>query len=192
MLEIVFVTGNASKFKYARDHLKIHSIALTQKTLEIPEIQSESIKEIAVDKAKKAYQTLKRPIIVSDHGWHILSLNGFPGAFMKYINHWLTSRDLLNLMKAHKNREILFEEVICFVDKDLVKVFTKTQKGQILHKSRGQGLASETIVTFDPNNLSIAEVNSQTGKSAIDQSKLWQEFAKWVNKYNTSNPELQS
>jgi len=44
---IYYVTGNESKFKTAKNYFETLGVKVLQKTLEIPEIQSDSIEEIA-------------------------------------------------------------------------------------------------------------------------------------------------
>jgi XTP/dITP diphosphohydrolase len=185
-MDLVYVTGNSSKFKFAQDFLTPFKLNLIQESVDIPEIQAEDNEVVAVDKAKKAYQILKKPLFVSDHGWYIKALNGFPGPYMKDINHWLTSQDLINLMRDHENREVIFKENICFVDKELVKVFTHTEQAFFLHEIKGDRLPSENLISFEgPNGRSIAQVNQETGHSASDPANLWEDFSNWVKEYSS-------
>jgi XTP/dITP diphosphohydrolase len=182
-MDLVYVTGNSSKFKFAHDFLTPYGFNLIQETVDIHEIQHGDIVEIAKDKATKVYKILKKPLFVSDHGWYVKALNGFPGPYMKYINQWLTSQDLINLMKDHHDREVLFKENICFIDQDQVKVFTFSQKGYLLNEAKGDIETSANVISFEgPNGRSITQVNQETGHSASDPSKMWEEFAKWLKK----------
>ena len=83
MKPIFSITGNAHKFQIAQGTLVGAGIELIQKELETPEIQSTSIEEIASFSAKWASDLLKEPVIVSDAGYHIEALNGFPRAIYK-------------------------------------------------------------------------------------------------------------
>ena len=55
------------------------------KKLDIPEIQTLNQKEVAIDKARKAYEILKQPLIVDDSGFFVNKYNNFPGVLTKFI-----------------------------------------------------------------------------------------------------------
>ena len=63
MNKLTFITGNAGKAKYLSDyfHLQVDHVKLN-----LPEIQSLSLKEVVEDKAKRAYEIVKSPVIVED------------------------------------------------------------------------------------------------------------------------------
>lgn len=77
---------------------------------------------------------------MSDHGWSIPALSGFPGPYMKYMNQWMTSRDFLNLMRPHSNKTITKQEVICYIDAEQSKCFSAETKGTFVDQIRGEGL----------------------------------------------------
>lgn len=181
-MKLLFVTGNSSKHKFAQHKLTPYKIELIQKDLDLKEIQSDSIEEIAQFKAAQAFIILKKPLIVSDHGWSIPALKGFPGPYMKYVNEWFSPEDFLNLMKPHKDKSVILKQVICFTDGEHMKVFVHESEGKFLKEKSGNGLSSTTVISYDKKGKSIAEVNSETNKSAVDDSVLWEELAKWLPK----------
>lgn len=113
---IIFVTGNKYKFKIAKQRLKKSSpkIKIVQRKLDVPEIQSDSVETVAEFSAQWASKILKKPAIVSDAGCYIEALGGFPGPFVKYINRWLSARDLLRLMDGKKNRRVLWKDCLAY------------------------------------------------------------------------------
>ncbi len=180
-MKLIFVTGNSTKHTFARHKLYPFKVELIQKSLDLEEIQSDSIEKIAQHKADQAYKELKEPLIVSDHGWFIPALNGFPGAYMKYVNEWFTPRDFLNLMEPYEDRRVILKQVICFTNGEETKLFVHEAEGKILRVSKGGGLrSSTTVISYSEDGKSIAEVNLETGKSAVDDSILWKELADWL------------
>lgn len=181
-----FVTSNKEKIKSAKkvlDRLGIYFDVVDQ---DLIEIQSKYIQEIALHKAQQAFNQLKSPVVVSDHGWSIPALNGFPGAYMKYINKWFSSNDFLNLMDPYENRTIIKTEVIYYLDSKTIKFFIKNLIGEVLYKQQGNGLAAMNVITLRSNKKSIAEcldegINSYIGKS------VWEEFGEW---YKNLPPSL--
>lgn len=177
-MKIFYATGNKFKFERAYEEAKNFNIDLIQKEIEIKEIQSESIELIAKDKAKKAYNIIKKPLVVSDSGWRIPALNGFPGAYMHYVNNWFTAQDFLNLMKDKKDRSIVLSHVICGVYNEEFKIFKGEFKGVFTNKIEGEGITSDRVVTMIGSKNTIAK-NQNLGKETFSISKVWKETFNW-------------
>lgn len=178
---LYYVTGNESKFKTAKNYFEALGMKVLQKTLEIPEIQSDSIEEIATDKAQKAYSILKHPLFVSDSGWYITALNGFPGPYMNYVNQWLSSKDFLNLMKPYENREIILRQALAYTDEKRSQVFIFDTPSRILKKPKGPPITPlDQIVSVSSNNLSIAEEKERGGFNFEVERPLWEKFSGWL------------
>src|SRR3989344_2336141 len=180
---IYYITGSPHKFEAAESHMKDHSINIRQKVLSIMEIQSESIKEIAIDKAKKAFAIVKKPLFVNDSGWSIPTLNGFPGAFMAYMNKWLTADDFIALMKGKKNRETILEQVIVYIDGKQIKVFEHKTIGKILTKaSKVKGRPVEMVSSFSDGKTSETELRAKGIRAFEEEAELWHKLANWLKK----------
>ena len=61
--------------------MRTYNIEIEFVKFESIEIQSNSLDEIAKQKAKDAYRKIVRPLIVEDTGLFIDSLSGFPGPY---------------------------------------------------------------------------------------------------------------
>ncbi len=178
---IYYVTGSDIKFKTAQDCLKEHGIDIVQKTLDIKEIQSESIEEIAIDKAKRAFETIKEPLFINDSGWFFAGLNGFPGAYMAYINRWLTADDLINLMKGKDNREVILKQVVVYIDEKGHKILEHDSIGKILEKpSINIGRPSEMVSSFSGDDLALTDQRAKGIKNIGPEQELWSELADWL------------
>lgn len=114
--EIIFVTRNKYKFKIAQKSLVGSGFKIIQNQLEVPEIQSKSVKEIAAFSAKWASNRLNKPAAVSDAGFYIETFNGFPGPFIKYIDKWLSIKDMLNLMEGKENRQVVWKDCLAYCE----------------------------------------------------------------------------
>ena len=84
--------------------------------MDTPEIQSESVEEIAAFSAKWASDKLNKPVAVSDGGCYIEALNGFPGPFIKYINKWFSAENMLDLMKGKKDRRVVWRDCLAYCE----------------------------------------------------------------------------
>ncbi len=178
--QLLFATGNELKFTSGKAVCSTLGIALEQCHLDIVEIQNEDPEVILVDKITKAYALVQAPVIVTDDSWNIPGLRGFPGPYMKSMNHWFTARDFLHLTQALSDRRIFLDIHLAYKDAETVKTFHRRVAGTLLREPRGSyGAPSQSIVTMDGDNgLSIAEVfekgRPQTGRASND---IWQELA---------------
>src|SRR5450830_475374 len=98
MKTVYFATSNQEKMLIAQTVCESAGINVVQAPLDIHEIQGEDPKLIVKEKARSAFKQLGKPVIVSDDSWDIPALNGFPGPYMKSVNHWFESQDFLRLM----------------------------------------------------------------------------------------------
>ena len=134
--KIIFVTGNVYKFQVAEKTIQGGNIKLIQKKLETPEIQSESVEEVAAFSAMWAADVFKKPVVVSDGGCYIETLKGFPGPFIKYINAWLSANDLLVVMKGKKNRKVTWKDCLAYCEPgEKPKTFVCYFEGTIAQKA---------------------------------------------------------
>lgn len=180
---LYYITGNQNKIDVARKFLTPLGIEFEPKELDLTEIQSENIEEVAISKAKQAFEILQQPLFTNDHGWSITALNGFPGAYMKYINKWLTADDFIRLMDGKENREAILTEVICFIDEKGTKAFTMQHNGKILDKPQGVGIPGTTMISLSDDGISIAK-KLETNPSAVENYTLWKELADWYKAKN--------
>ena len=105
MREITFVTGNKHKLEIAKSVLDIYDIKVMNKDINVDEIQDTDIEKIAIKSALLASRTLNKPVIKTDVGFEIEALNGYPGAFGKYIFNWLGTEGILKLLEDKENRK---------------------------------------------------------------------------------------
>lgn len=182
---IYYITGNQSKFLTAQHCLQKFDISIQQKSVEVPEIQAESSLDVALDKATKAFALVKKPLLVSDHGWAVEALNGFPGPYMKYINTWLTPQDILALMAAQQNRRITLQQYLVYTDGQTTQTFEHHVPGQLLNAPRGEmGSGWDKIASITSDGKTIAETRDAIGSQAIllSDPEPWQSFARWYSK----------
>ena len=182
MQSVIFSTGNSEKFNIAHMACKAADMQLTQSILDIPEIQGEDPEVIIRDKVQKAFDLLGKPVIVSDDSWNIPGLNGFPGAYMKSIDHWFTSEDFLNLTRPLEDRRIILVQMLAYQDSERQRVFRKEYTGSMLTEARGDyGKPIQKVISMPGDNgLSVSEVYDQ-GAAHTERpvSATWHHFIQW-------------
>lgn len=178
-MKIKYVTGSQVKINFAKKQFENTNIEIEIENvnLNIDEIQSEDKFEITIDKAKKAYKILKSPLFVTDTFWEIPALNGFPGAYMKYINKWLTAEDFLNLMKDKKDRNIVSTDTIVYVDENGIKIFIDKMVGKFaneIYKDKDTNDSIDNTVLFGDKYL--REHQKENYINFPKQNNAWVEF----------------
>jgi len=181
---LLYITSNQNKIDTANKRLNPFGIKVEGLKVDgIIEPQSEDIIEISQMKAKQAFEKVQKPLIVSDGGWYIPALNGFPGPYMAYVNRWLTSQDFLNLMKDKENKEIILRECVTYIDKNQIQSFTSDTKGSFVEKETGELTPLDQIITFRDDKKTVAKCVND-GEVGVPQNELWNEVGEWLSKNN--------
>ena len=186
---VYFCTGNSEKFATASDTCASHGLQIVQAKIETTEIQSENPEDVAVDKARKAYAEIKKPIVITDDAWLFHGLNGFPGVYMHSMNLWFTPEDFLRLTLPLTDRRVTITQHLVFFDGTQPKVFKKDTHGTVLKEIRGSSdHPSHTIVTLDGDDgLSRAEIFEKTAnKTSLHTAQIWHTFAEWYTSSTSS------
>lgn len=180
MKHITYITGNQEKVQNATAFLADYGIIPDVQKISLAEIQAEDGIEVAVQKARDAFDIIQKPLFINDASWLIPALNGFPGPYMRYIVEWFGANDLLALMDGKENRTIILRDTIVYKDENIEKVFTNDVQGVILEApTEGKGPFIVKLVSFENDGRSLAEMKT-VGYS--DREKpLWRDFANWVN-----------
>ena len=84
---IYYVSGNQAKFEEASQYLHQHlpDVNVVQKACDVTEIQSLDHREVAVDKACRAWQQIQAPLLIDDAGIYFHRYNQFPGVLTKFV-----------------------------------------------------------------------------------------------------------
>ncbi len=187
MSKIIFATSNPDKMQIATSVCSTFDIKVEFVRLDIDEIQGEDAEVIVRDKAKRAYEQLNMPVVVSDDSWDIKALGGFPGAYMKSINYWFKAKDFIRLMSGVKDRRVTLHQYLAYTDGSITEVFTNDLNGVVVTKPRGnvERAPCMEVVEFDfDEGLTLAEVfNKQDdqlmAKRYSKHPDAWHELAKW-------------
>ncbi len=133
MKEIFFVTGNKNKLKEVR---KILGFEIKHTELEIREIQSMSLREIVEDKARKAFEKIRKPVIVEDTALYIKAWKNFPGPLIRWVMETMGVEEMCELLG--KNRVAKAEACVAYYDGKRMKIFSGTVRGEIAKNPRGR------------------------------------------------------
>ncbi len=135
MKNLTFITGNPGKAKYLSDyfHLPVEHIKL-----DLKEIQSLNLEEVVRDKAERAYEIVKTPVLVEDVALTFSELKSLPGPLIKWFLETLNNDGLCQLLNNFSNREALAEVKFAICDGKDTHVFTGSMEGTIAENPRGE------------------------------------------------------
>lgn len=81
-MAITLVTGNPKKLAEVVAILELHDMKSVK--LDLPELQSLDLKEIAMKKVREAFAAVQAPVMIDDISVRVEGLKGFPGPFVKF------------------------------------------------------------------------------------------------------------
>lgn len=150
MKEIVFVTGNKHKLEIAESVLNLYDLKVENIDINVDEVQSEDIEEVARKSAILVAKEIGKPVIKTDVGFKIEALNGFPGAFGKYVFNWLGTDGILKLLEDKDNRSGKAIEVLAYATPDGKSKTFRTDTGFTIRRNpKGEGRVMDTLMQID-------------------------------------------
>ena len=132
--DLVVVTSSTDKLAEINEILGTnHRVS----KVDIPEIQSLDLDLVIENKAKSAYQKLKKPILVEDVSFEIGALKGLPGTFIKFFLKTLGTEGTVALVKGKNTKTKVTASAAIYDGKNL-KIFKGTVAGTLSAKDKGK------------------------------------------------------
>lgn len=175
--DLLFASSNKNKYKEAKEILAKFGIKVGFLKFSPTEIQSDSIRDIAMQKVLGAYQKCKTAVIVEDDGLFIESLGGFPGPYSSYVFKTIGNDGILNLVK--KQRKADFVSVIAFCDHKKPILFEAKTSGRISHAKKGRGWGYDPIFIPEGKNKTYAQMKEKNTLS--HRYRALKKFASWFS-----------
>ena len=163
MKKITYVTGNWAKILSARQILEPLGFEIEQVKMDVPELQNDSIEEVAKYSAKWASNQLKKTVIKNDSGLCIEALNGFPGPYTHYVDDTLKEDGILKLLKDVENRKAYFIEVLAYCEYGKEPItFKSITNGTISKEKSGEyGWSWDFIFIPEGGNKTLANFSNE-------------------------------
>jgi XTP/dITP diphosphohydrolase len=156
---ITVVTGNAGKVKEIE---AIIGAPVKTVVLDVKEVQSLSVNEVAGEKALAAYRKLGVPLIVDDTGLSIAELGGMPGALVTWFLETIGPDGILRLMRESEDRSASVSTCVAYCDGSGVQLFEGEIHGTISTESRGtNGFGYDSIFIPNGQSKTYAEMNTE-------------------------------
>ena len=158
--ELIFVTSHERKAQELSLHL---DFPVTHHNIDLPEIQSLDVSEVAAYKAEQAFEIIRKPLIVEDVGFRIEALGRLPGPFIKWFLTELSVEGVCGLLKGEQNRVAYVECAFAIHDGNSVQTFVATKKGTVPSEPKGE-------TGFGTDNIFIPDGHTKTwGEMTMDE-----------------------
>jgi len=180
--DLVFITSNTNKVVEVKGILKEYGIESKHMDLEYPEIQADSIHEVALTSARHLCERVNRPFFIEDAGLFIEALEGFPGPYSSYVHKTIGNSGILKLMERVQQRASKFESVVAYADsiREIV-VFRGVAEGNISLEARGEGWGFDPIFIPKGANKTYAEMGIDAKQRLSHRRTALERFAVWIN-----------
>ena len=173
--DLFFVSSNSHKYQEAEKILNEFGIDIGFFKYDLEEIQSDSLKDIALKKARHAFSKYKKPVIIEDAGLFVTSLDGFPGPYSSFVFQTIGNDGILKLLKNNRNAK--FVSIITYCDKNNLKFFVGNLYGTISTSQKGKGWGYDPIFIPKRMNKTFAELKNKDELS--HRYKALKKFSKW-------------
>lgn len=174
----VYVTGNQNKARLFNDMV---GIDLEHKSVDVDELQSLDLKEVIEHKARSAYSSLKRPVIVEDTQLIFHSLGRLPGPFIKWFLEELDVSGLCRLLDNDKDRSATAGAAIAYYDGDNMQIFESSIKGSIADSPRGDsGFGWNVVFVPDGSLRTLGEMSEKEFVSYYKQVKPFDQLSAFL------------
>jgi XTP/dITP diphosphohydrolase len=179
-ISLYFASSNENKFLEIENLLeKEKGIKIHFSKVILKEIQSESIIEVAEDKVKKAFNMIKKPVIVEDDGLFIKDLNGFPGIYSSFVFKTIGNKGILNLLKDNENRKASFTSIFSFFDGKIIESFSGETTGYITTKILPEGWGFDPIFKPENEDKTYGQIDILKKNEISHRSKALRKFLEW-------------
>jgi len=175
-MNIHLITGNSGKYRSAVRAMEGTGITVVQKKLDIDEIQSFDVNEVSLRAAKDAFEIVKDNVAVTDAGFYITALNGFPGPFVKYTNSYFGSETLLKMLDGCSNREVVVRESLTLISKtyDIHQFCLETKLSLSNRISANKGTPIDKVLIVNENGDILAD------QPEYIQERFWDDHSPFI------------
>lgn len=158
--KLVLVSGNKAKTGEVE---RILNIPIKTVAVDIPEIQSMDSQKIVLDKLAKAFDLVKKPVMVDDVSFEVEVWNGFPGPLIKWLLEEKNDPALmLKMLGDEENRKAKARLAVGFHDGKKPYIFFGEVNGTVSHEIRGDnGFGWDKVFIPEGYSETFAQMNPE-------------------------------
>lgn len=169
MQKLTLVTGNPDKLKEYR--MLLVDEDLDAADIDLPEIQAATVEEVALDKARRAFERLQRPVIVEDAGFALEAWRGLPGPYIKYFEQQFPKEAMVRLLRDGESRRATAVCSIAYCDGEYEFSACGEVSGVVSdHMHEGEGFGFDFYFIPDGHEQTFSEMGLEQ-KSEISHRR---------------------
>ncbi len=180
MHPVTFASTNQNKFLEVQSILSAFDITVQFAKLNLVEVQSDSLEDIAREKARSAFAELQRPVIVEDDGLFIDSLNGFPGPYSSFVFRTIGNEGILKLLSGTGQRSASFHSLVAYHDGRDTSIFEGIVEGNISDEIAEGGWGYDPIFVPSGAGLTFAQLKDRKNEYS-HRRKALEKFAHFMS-----------
>jgi XTP/dITP diphosphohydrolase len=154
-----------------------------QHALPHPEVQADTLEEVARERALWLRGKVRGPFFVDDAGLFVDALNGFPGVYSAYVNKTLGWQGVLKLLEGREDRGARFECCIAYMEPGMGAPFLVKGvcHGRIATQAAGSGgFGFDPVFVPQGREVSFAALPMEDKNALSHRGKALAKFAAWL------------
>lgn len=172
-MKVIFITWNKYKAEYLSKYLWYD---VKHQKVNLEEIQSLDLQEIVSYKLEKAYQIVKKPVLVEDVSLEFIALGKLPGTYIKWFIEELNFQQVCNLIDG-KERWAIARCVFWFYDGKEKRFFEGSMKWKVPFSPSGDnGFGRDPIFVPEWYNCTRAELSEEDNKKTYLMIKPFEQL----------------
>lgn len=180
-MELRFLTKNDGKFRELSELIDPSKHKLVQDKTEIHELQIESMSVLVRDKVLKAFERIRRPLVVDHTSLHFELLNGFPGGLTSVFYDKLNPKGIAELIGQSKNPSVKAATLIGYCDGRKIHLFEGVIKGIVSKEPRGtEGFQWDTIFVPEGYDKTFAELGNKKKNEISMRKRAFDKFVAFL------------
>lgn len=175
--ELYFATNNRFKLHM---YEQILGTPLQSASIDLNDIQHLDAGEVAIDKAKRAYEILKKPVFVEQSALAIRAWGGLPGGM---TSAFIVPAGLSNICKMLQPFSDKYAEAVSaigFTDGQLMRKFVGVVPGEIPPEPRGGGYSWNNIFVPAGFSKTLGEMSEDEMLSISSRRRALIEFMRFL------------
>jgi XTP/dITP diphosphohydrolase len=175
---LYFITSNTHKYT---EVACMTDTPIEQYFHAYPEIQADTLEEVAEFAIDYCYTVTKTPCFIEDSGLFVAGLSGFPGVYSKYVFTTIGYKGILQLLKDDTERTAHFKSVIAYHDGTKTTLFKGEATGIIADEPKGShGFGYDPIFIPDGASETFAQMSTEGKNLYSHRGKAFKRFIKYI------------
>ena len=189
-MTITLVTGNQHKLAEWR-RLISSDIELESVDIDLVEIQTDDPKELVADKVKRAYEAVKKPVVVEDVSAGLIALGRLPGPLIKFFVKQMGRHTLHELSKINDDKSAYAAATIGYYDGKKLIVVTGEVLGTITEPRGESGFGLDAAFLPNGETKTYAEMTPEEKDKISHRSKAISLFVGELRKHLSGQPAFE-